>query len=119
MLLGKDPQTSLIACISSPHGGDTTEIKVKAIKDAVKNGVDEVEVTAPIAYVKDANWGYVKRELKKLKGAYKHRKPASYPAGDNQALHGCRRLRYNILTRKFGFLRNTGRGSRYAHKSRG
>ncbi len=71
MLLGKDPQTSLIACISLPHGGDTTEIKVKAIKDAVKNGVDEVEVTAPIAYVKDANWGYVKRELKKLKGAAK------------------------------------------------
>ena len=71
--LGSDPQTSLIACISFPHGGDTTAIKVAAVKRAIKDGVDEVEVCAPIAYIKDGNWSYVKREFKKLKSAAKYR----------------------------------------------
>ena len=69
--LGPNPQTSLIACISYPHGGDTTKIKVKSIKEAIKDGVDEVEVTAPIACIKEGDWGYVKREFKKLKKATK------------------------------------------------
>lgn len=71
--LGPDPKASLIACISFPHGGDTTDIKVKAVKRAVKDGVDEAEVTAPIAQIKDGNWSYVKREFKKLKSAGKTR----------------------------------------------
>lgn len=71
--LGADPQTSLIACISYPYGGDTTKMKIAAVKEAVKWGVDEVEVTAPLSYVKDGNWGYVKREFKKLKKAAKNR----------------------------------------------
>lgn len=71
--LGDDPQASLIACISSPHGGDATPIKVDAVKRAVKDGVDETEVTAPIAQIKDGNWGYVRREFKKLKSAGKVR----------------------------------------------
>ena len=70
-MLGANPQTSLIACISYPHGGDITKIKVKAVKEAIKDGVDEVEVTAPIACVKEGDWGYVKREFKDLKKATK------------------------------------------------
>ena len=70
-MLGSNPQTSLIACISYPHGGDTTKIKVKAVKEAIKDGVDEVEVTAPIACIKEGDWGYVKREFKALKKATK------------------------------------------------
>lgn len=69
--LGADPQTSLIACISYPHGGDVTKIKVKAVKEAIKDGVDEVEVTAPISSIKEGDWGYVKREFKALKKATK------------------------------------------------
>ena len=69
--LGTNPQTSLIACISYPHGGDTTKIKVKSIKQAIKDGVDEVEVTVPISCIKEGDWGYVKRELKALKKATK------------------------------------------------
>ena len=69
--LGTNPQTSLIACISYPHGGDTTKIKVKAVKEAIKDGVDEVEVTAPIACIKEGDWGYVKHEFKALKKATK------------------------------------------------
>ncbi len=55
--LGADPQVSLIACISYPHGGDSTKIKVAAVKQAIKDG----------------NWNYVKREFKKLKSASKGR----------------------------------------------
>lgn len=71
--LGSDPQTSLVACISSPHGGDTTKVKTAAVKNAVKDGVDEAEVTAPVSHIKDGNWSYVKREFKKLKNAAKNR----------------------------------------------
>ena len=66
-------KSSLIACISYPNGGDTTEIKVKAVKQAIKNGADEVEVTAPIAQIRDGNYQYVKRELKKLRKAVKNK----------------------------------------------
>lgn len=72
-MLGANPQTSLIACVSYPHGGDVTKIKVKAAKEAIRDGVDEVEVTVPIACIKDGDWGYVKREFKDLKKATKKR----------------------------------------------
>ena len=66
-------KSSLIACISYPNGGDTTDIKVKAVKRALKDGADEVEVTAPIAQVRDGNYQYVRREFKKLRAATKKR----------------------------------------------
>lgn len=69
--LGTNPEVSVIACISYPHGGDSLKTKVDAVKHAIKDGADEVEVTAPIAYVKDGNWNYIKREFKKLKSASK------------------------------------------------
>ena len=67
--LGKDPKSALIAEISYPHGLETTEVKVAAVKRAIKDGVDEVEVCAPIQLIKDGNWAYFKRECKKLKKA--------------------------------------------------
>lgn len=71
--LGTDPQVSLVAAISYPYGADKTEIKASAVKQAVKDGVDEVEVCAPTAYIKEGNWSYFKRECKKLKKAAKTR----------------------------------------------
>ena len=71
--LGANPSASLIACISYPHGGDTFKTKIDAVKHAIRDGVDEVEVTAPVSYVKDGNWNYIKREFKKLKSACKNR----------------------------------------------
>lgn len=65
-------KSSLIACISYPNGGDTTYIKVKAVKRALRDGADEVEVTAPIAQIRDGNFQYVKREFKKLRKAAKN-----------------------------------------------
>jgi len=70
--LGKDPKCSLIAEISYPHGLDTMEIKTAAVKRAVKDGVDEVEVCAPIQLIKDGNLAYFKKECKKLKKAAKN-----------------------------------------------
>lgn len=71
--LGKDPQTALVAAIAFPFGEETTDIKVAAVKRAVKDGVDEVEVSAPMAFLKDGNWAYFKKECKKLKKASRMR----------------------------------------------
>lgn len=70
--LGKDPQVSLIAAISYPFGEETTEVKAAAVKRAVKDGVDEVEVCAPTAFLRDGNLAYFKKECKKLKKAAKN-----------------------------------------------
>ncbi|MDE6585624.1 MAG: hypothetical protein K2K80_02970 [Clostridia bacterium] len=72
VMLGNERKTSLVACIGAPYGGDVTDIKVKAVKRAVKDGADEAEVTAPTAHVREGNFAYVKREFKKLRSAAKH-----------------------------------------------
>ncbi len=69
--LGRESKISVIAVISYPHGGDVTKVKAAAVKNAVKDGADEVEVTVPIAYIKEKGWSYVKREFKKIKSAAK------------------------------------------------
>jgi deoxyribose-phosphate aldolase len=71
--LGNDPQASLVGVISYPAGADVTEVKVHALKCAVADGIDEAEIAAPMAYIKDNNWGYVKKEFKKLKKAARGR----------------------------------------------
>ena len=70
---GMQRNSSLVARISFPHGGDATEIKVKAVKRAIKDGADEAEVTAPIAHIREGNFAYVKKEFKKLRSAAKHK----------------------------------------------
>lgn len=69
--LGTQPQSSVIACISYPHGGDSLKTKVAAVKNAFKDGADEAEVTVPLAFIKDGNWSYLRREFKKVKKAAK------------------------------------------------
>lgn len=71
--LGRDPEVSLVAAISYPYGQDTTEAKVLAVKRAVKDGVDEVEVYAPMSLIREGNYQYFKRECKKVKSAAKIR----------------------------------------------
>ena len=71
--LGLERKCQLIACISYPHGADSTDIKVKSVKKAIKDGADEVEVTIPVAHIREGNFSYLKRELKKLKSATKKR----------------------------------------------
>lgn len=71
--LGSDPKCSLIAAISYPYGGDTTDVKVAAVKRAIKDGIDEAEVYAPVSIIRDGNFAYFKRECKKLRKASKGR----------------------------------------------
>jgi deoxyribose-phosphate aldolase len=71
--LGEDPVCSLIAAISYPCGGDVTKIKVAAVKRAIADGVDEVEVCAPVFALREGNYAYFKKECKKLKKAAKGR----------------------------------------------
>lgn len=71
--LGFNRKSLLIGCISYPYGGDTTAIKVKAVKRAIADGADEVEVAVPVSHVRDGNYAYVKREFKKLKKACKNK----------------------------------------------
>lgn len=72
-LLGVQRTASLVARISSADGGDVTAIKVKAVKQAIKDGADAVEVTVPIAHVRDGNFVYVKKEIKKLRSVSRHK----------------------------------------------
>ncbi len=71
--LGKDPETALIAAVDFPLGEETTEIKVASVKRAVKDGVDEVEVCAPLAFIREGNFSYFKKECKKIKKAARGR----------------------------------------------
>lgn len=71
--LGVNPTASLVAAVAYPHGADITAVKVLSVKQAVKDGVDEVEVCAPLFAIKDGNFQYLKRECKKLKKAAKVR----------------------------------------------
>ncbi|MCD7729224.1 MAG: hypothetical protein LUI60_04855 [Clostridia bacterium] len=64
--LGADSSVAVVACLSS-GGGDVTDIKVKQLKRAIKDGADVAEVTVCVAAVKEGSWGYVRRELKKLR----------------------------------------------------
>lgn len=71
--LGNDPQCSLVAAISYPHGSDVTEVKAAAVKRAVRDGVDEAEVCVPYAVIKEGNMAYFKRECRKLAKAVRPR----------------------------------------------
>ena len=69
--LGRDTRMAIVACISQWGGSDTSDLKVRAIRRAIRDGATVAEVTAPISAVKEAAWGYVRRELKKLRSAAK------------------------------------------------
>ena len=69
--LGTASAVSVAAAVSVWGGSDTTDIKVRQVRRAIRDGADAVEVTAPLSAVKEGSWGYVKREFKKLKSAAK------------------------------------------------
>jgi deoxyribose-phosphate aldolase len=55
--------------IAFPLGEEFTGIKVKQIKKAIRAGAQDVDVVAPISQIKQGNWDYVYKELKKVKRA--------------------------------------------------
>ncbi|HEY8443690.1 MAG TPA: deoxyribose-phosphate aldolase [Clostridia bacterium] len=55
--------------IAFPLGEEFTAIKVKQIKKAIKAGAQDLDVVAPISQIKQGNWEYVEKEIKKIKRA--------------------------------------------------
>lgn len=59
----KESTTKIISAISYPMGYKTTSAKVAAIKRACNDGVDELEVVANIAAIKNNDWNTVKNDI--------------------------------------------------------
>lgn len=74
ILLKKGRKATLLAKIGGYLGGDTTDIKVKAAKKAVRDGADGVEVGCCLVKVRQGELGYVRREIKKLRSSLKKKK---------------------------------------------
>lgn len=55
--------------IAFPLGEEFTSIKVKQIKKAIRAGAQDVDVVAPISQIKQGNWDYVEKDIKKAKRA--------------------------------------------------
>ena len=53
----------LVSVIGFPLGENLTDTKVYEIKQAIKDGVDEVDVVAPISRILSGDWAYVRNEL--------------------------------------------------------
>lgn len=63
-----------VACVVGfPMGENITETKVFEAKHAVAAGADEIDMVACISAIKNGNWSYVKREIKKVVSAAKGR----------------------------------------------
>jgi len=63
-----------IACvIGFPMGENMTEVKVYETKKAVSAGADEIDMVACISAIKNGNYSYVKKEIKKVVAAAKGR----------------------------------------------
>lgn len=61
----------VVSVIGFPLGETLTDTKVYEIKQAIKDGVDEVDVVAPISRILSGDWAYVKNELVRISRATK------------------------------------------------
>lgn len=60
---------SVCTVIGFPNGYSTTETKVFEIKDAIRNGADELDVVIPIGALKEGHTDLVRDELRVLREA--------------------------------------------------
>jgi len=52
--------------IGFPYGYDATQVKAEAIKKAVEEGVDEIDVVANIAAIKSGDWAYISNDAESM-----------------------------------------------------
>ena len=52
--------------IGFPNGNCTTAVKVFETEDAIRNGADEIDMVVCISAIKNGDYGYVKKEIKKV-----------------------------------------------------
>lgn len=63
----KDAQAIKIACVVGfPMGENKTETKVYETKKALADGADEIDMVVCISAIKNGDYGYVKKEIKKV-----------------------------------------------------
>lgn len=55
--------------IAFPLGEEFTNVKVVQVKKAIRAGAQDVDVVAPISQIKQGNWEYIAKEIKKIKKA--------------------------------------------------
>ena len=65
------PQIKIACVVGFPMGENKTETKVFETKRAVANGADEIDMVICISAVKNANYSYVKREIRQIVKAAK------------------------------------------------
>ena len=63
----------LVSVVDFPLGAGTTESKVFEIKEAIKNGADEIDCVVNIGKIKQGKFEYIKSELKKIRRAAKNK----------------------------------------------
>lgn len=60
------PQIKIACVVGFPMGENKTETKVFEAKRAVADGADEIDMVACISAIKNGDYGYVKREVRKV-----------------------------------------------------
>lgn len=70
--LGKGRDVRLIAQIGAPHGTDVLKVKALAVKRAILDGADELEVWVNCATIKEGNYNQFKKDIKTLMRAANH-----------------------------------------------
>lgn len=68
--LGKS-EVNVACVVGFPMGENTTECKVFETKRAIAQGADEIDMVICISAIKNGNWSYVKKDIKKVVGAAK------------------------------------------------
>jgi len=64
LLAGSGVKTSCV--LSFPHGADTIHVKTMQAKDAIDNGVDEIDMVMNIGKFLGGDYGYVLKEIKSV-----------------------------------------------------
>ncbi len=63
--------TEVLVCtvVGFPLGSNSTKVKVYETKEAIKSGADEIDMVVNVGKVKEADYKYVKAEIRKIKKA--------------------------------------------------
>lgn len=64
ILQGSDVRAS--TTIGFPHGGQTTNLKLREVEEALKHGGEELDMVVNISKVLSGDWEYVENEIKML-----------------------------------------------------
>ena len=65
-VLKNDPQVKIACVVGFPMGENVTPVKVYETKRAVADGADEIDMVLCVSAVKNGDYAYVKREIKKV-----------------------------------------------------